>query len=92
MVVDFFGRSYSGKEFHQLNAAEEGSPWYADHVNYLEVDSCQRKGNISIRNEMPQNPILEVDIFDVWGIDFMGPFPSSYGNKYILVAVDYVSK
>ncbi|KAG7559514.1 Integrase catalytic core [Arabidopsis thaliana x Arabidopsis arenosa] len=55
-------------------------------------DSCQRKGNISRRNEMPQNPILEVEIFDVWGIDFMGPFPSSYGNKYILVAVDYVSK
>ncbi|CAM8913919.1 unnamed protein product [Rhodiola kirilowii] len=22
----------------------------------------------------------------------MGPFPSSYGNQYILVAVDYVSK
>ncbi|KAG7559429.1 Integrase catalytic core [Arabidopsis thaliana x Arabidopsis arenosa] len=55
-------------------------------------DSCQRKGNISRRNEMPKNPILEVEIFDVWGIDFMGPFPSSYGNKYILVAVDYVSK
>ena len=55
-------------------------------------DSCQRRGNISRRNEMPQNPILEVEIFDVWGIDFMGPFPSSYGNKYILVAVDYVSK
>ena len=55
-------------------------------------DSCQRKGNISRRNEMPQNPILEVEIFDVWGIDFMGPFPSSYGNKYILVAVDYISK
>ncbi|GJW49363.1 reverse transcriptase domain-containing protein [Tanacetum coccineum] len=30
--------------------------------------------------------------FDVWGIDFMGPFPSSRGNKYILVAVDYLSK
>nr|GFB35510.1 hypothetical protein [Tanacetum cinerariifolium] len=30
--------------------------------------------------------------FDVWGIDFMGPFPSSKGNKYILVAVDYLSK
>ncbi|GJY57670.1 reverse transcriptase domain-containing protein [Tanacetum coccineum] len=26
------------------------------------------------------------------GIDFMGPFPSSHGNKYILVAVDYLSK
>ncbi|GKB98670.1 reverse transcriptase domain-containing protein [Tanacetum coccineum] len=31
-------------------------------------------------------------IFDVWGINFMGPFPSSQGNKYILVAVDYLSK
>ncbi|GJU19798.1 reverse transcriptase domain-containing protein [Tanacetum coccineum] len=31
-------------------------------------------------------------VFDVWGLDFMGPFPQSRGNKYILVAVDYVSK
>ncbi|KAG7559312.1 hypothetical protein ISN45_Aa05g009070 [Arabidopsis thaliana x Arabidopsis arenosa] len=185
MVTEFFGKNYSGNEFHQLNAVEGRSPWYADHVNYLacgveppnltsyekkkffrdinhyywdepylytlckdkiyrrciseeevedillhchgsaygghfatfktvskvlqagfwwptmfkdaqqfisRCDSCQRKGNISRRNEMPQNPILEVEIFDVWGIDFMGPFPSSYGNKYILVAVDYVSK
>ncbi|GKF24682.1 reverse transcriptase domain-containing protein [Tanacetum coccineum] len=29
---------------------------------------------------------------DIWGIDFMGPFPSSKGNKYILIAVDYLSK
>ena len=41
---------------------------------------------------MPQNFILECEVFDVWGIDFMGPFPTSFGNKYILVAVDYVSK
>ncbi|GJV89744.1 reverse transcriptase domain-containing protein [Tanacetum coccineum] len=26
------------------------------------------------------------------GLDFMGPFPSSKGNKYILMAVDYLSK
>ena len=37
-------------------------------------------------------PILEVEIFDVWEINFMVPFVSSYGHKYILVAVDYVSK
>ena len=36
--------------------------------------------------------ILEVELFDLWGIDFMGPFPPSFGNIYILVAVDYVSK
>ncbi|XP_070057088.1 uncharacterized protein [Nicotiana tomentosiformis] len=35
---------------------------------------------------------MEVEIFDVWGIDFMGPFMSSYGMIYILVVVDYVSK
>jgi len=41
-------------------------------------------------NKMPY--ILEVKVFDVWGVDFMGPFLSSRGNKYTLVAVDYVSK
>nr|GFC05614.1 hypothetical protein [Tanacetum cinerariifolium] len=41
---------------------------------------------------MPQNFIQICEIFDVWGIDFMGPFSSSKGNKYILVAVDYLSK
>ena len=41
---------------------------------------------------MPLKGILEVEVLDVWGIDFMGPFPSSFGNKYILLAVDYVSK
>ena len=58
----------------------------------LTCDRCQRTGNIGRRNEMPLNGILEVEIFDVWGIDFMGPFPSSFGNQYILVCVDYVSK
>ena len=36
--------------------------------------------------------ILKVELFDVWGIDFMGPFPPSFGFVYILLAVDYVSK
>nr|XP_028956459.1 uncharacterized protein LOC103430964 [Malus domestica] len=55
-------------------------------------DKCQRVGNLSQRNEMPQQSILVIELFDVWGIDFMEPFPSSHGNLYILVAVDYVSK
>ncbi|KAK6125876.1 hypothetical protein DH2020_040378 [Rehmannia glutinosa] len=41
---------------------------------------------------MPLNPILVIEIFDCWGIDFMGPFPVSFGFVYILVAIDYVSK
>ena len=55
-------------------------------------DSCQRMGNISRRNEMPLQGILVVQIFYVWGIDFMGPFPPSFDDIYILLAVDYVSK
>ena len=58
----------------------------------LNCDAFQRSGNISKKDEMLQSGILEVEIFDVWGIDFMGPFPISDGNKYILVCVDYVSK
>ncbi|RDY10330.1 Pro-Pol polyprotein, partial [Mucuna pruriens] len=41
---------------------------------------------------MPQQPILFCEVFDVWGIDFMGPFPVSNGYSYILLTVDYVSK
>ncbi|XP_004514037.2 uncharacterized protein [Cicer arietinum] len=36
---------------------------------------------------MPLNNIIEVEIIDVWGVDFMGPFLSSLGNQYILTAV-----
>ncbi|KAI3730652.1 hypothetical protein L1987_61824 [Smallanthus sonchifolius] len=64
-----------------------------DAIEFVKTcDACQRTGNISSKNEMPQNPIQVLEIFDVWGIDFMGPFPSSSGNRYILVAIDYVSK
>ena len=49
-------------------------------------------GNIRRRNEMPLKGIQVVQIFYVWGIDFMGPFLVSFGNLYILLVVDYVSK
>nr|GEZ75101.1 reverse transcriptase domain-containing protein [Tanacetum cinerariifolium] len=55
-------------------------------------DSCQHQGKVSQKDEMPQNFIQICEIFDVCCIDFMGPFPSSKGNKYILVAVNYLSK
>lgn len=41
---------------------------------------------------MPLQNILEIEAFDYWGIDFIGPLPSSYSNEYILWAVDYVTK
>jgi len=49
-------------------------------------------GRISKRDMMSLNPILKIELFNVRGIDFMGPFPKSFGIQYILVAVDYVSK
>ncbi|GJS06106.1 putative nucleotidyltransferase, ribonuclease H [Tanacetum coccineum] len=55
-------------------------------------EACQKTGNISKRDEMPLTNIQVCEIFDIWGIDFMGPFPKSHKFEYILVAVDYVSK
>ncbi|GJY02045.1 reverse transcriptase domain-containing protein [Tanacetum coccineum] len=79
-----------------LRVQIQGFYWqtiYRDaHDLVTRCDTCQRQGKISQRDEMPQNSIQVCEIFDVWGIDFMGPFPSSRGNKYILVAVDYLSK
>ena len=44
------------------------------------------------KHDMPLTNILEVKLFYVWVIYFMGPFPPSFGNLYILVVVDYVSE
>ncbi|GJV97995.1 reverse transcriptase domain-containing protein [Tanacetum coccineum] len=86
-----YGANYTAKKVF-----DSGFYWptiYKDaHELVKNCDSCQRQGKISQRDEMPQNSIQVCEIFDVWGIDFMGPFPSSRGNKYILVAVDYLSK
>nr|GFB46356.1 reverse transcriptase domain-containing protein [Tanacetum cinerariifolium] len=81
-------RCAAGKEaIDILNACHSGPTGGHYGANYT-----AKKGKISQRDEMPQNSIQVCEIFDVWGIDFMGPFPSSKGNKYILVAVDYLSK
>ena len=55
-------------------------------------EKCQKLRALSRRNIMPLNPILVIEIFDCWGIDFMGPFPLSFGYQYIIVVIDYVSK
>ncbi|XP_070044875.1 uncharacterized protein [Nicotiana tomentosiformis] len=84
-------------EEEQMNIlyACHSSP-YGGHHDASELvkrcDECQRAGGISKKDKMPLTTILEINIFNVWGIDFMGPFVSSCGNIYILVVVDYVSK
>ncbi|GJZ10258.1 reverse transcriptase domain-containing protein [Tanacetum coccineum] len=86
-----YGAKYTAKKV--FDSVFYWTTIYKDaHELVKNCDSCQRQGKISQRDEMPQNSIQVCEIFDVWGIDFMGPFPSSRGNKYILVAVDYLSK
>ncbi|GJU88449.1 reverse transcriptase domain-containing protein, partial [Tanacetum coccineum] len=89
-------RGHHSASITRRKVYESGFFWpsiFKDAIDYvMRCDACQRSGNISSRSEMPQNNIQVCDVFDIWGLDFMGPFPNSRGNKYILVAVDYVSK
>ncbi|RDY08589.1 putative mitochondrial protein, partial [Mucuna pruriens] len=63
------------------------------HQFVLACEQCQRVGTtISSRHEMPQQPILFCEVFEVWGIDFMGSFPVSNGYSHILLVVDYMSR
>nr|GEW55190.1 reverse transcriptase domain-containing protein [Tanacetum cinerariifolium] len=89
-------RGHHGPNYTAKKVFDFGFYWptiYRDaHDLVKSCDACQRQGKISQRDEMSQNSIQVYEIFNVWGIDFMGPFPSSRGNKYILVVVDYLSK
>nr|GEY96645.1 reverse transcriptase domain-containing protein [Tanacetum cinerariifolium] len=87
---------HHGPNYIAKKVFDSGFYWltiYRDaHDLVKSCDACQRQGKISQRDEMPQNAMQVCEIFDVWGIDFMGPFPSLRWNKYILVAVDYLLK
>ncbi|XP_072065869.1 uncharacterized protein [Arachis hypogaea] len=87
---------YFGPKRTATKVLQSGFYWptiFKDAREFIhQCNECQRGGGLTKRSEMPQNYILEVELFDLWGIDFMGPFPPSYSFKYILVAVEYVSK
>ena len=99
-ILSFCHNSACGGHFGSKKTAakilQSGFYWptlFRDAHQYCQACyNCQHSGRLSRRHMMPLTPILIVEIFDVWGIDFMGPFPSSHGFQYILVAVDYVSK
>ncbi|XP_026396868.1 uncharacterized protein LOC113291561, partial [Papaver somniferum] len=69
----------------QLFSIALGEPWYADIVNYLVSKQIPKDLSRAERDKLKRL------VFDVWGIDFMGPFVNSHGNFYILLVVD-VSK
>nr|GEY39855.1 reverse transcriptase domain-containing protein [Tanacetum cinerariifolium] len=86
-----YGANYTAKKVF-----DSGFYWPSIYKDAFELanryDLCQHQGKVSQKDEIPQNFIQIFEIFDVWGIDFMGPFPSSKGNRYILVVVDYLCK
>ncbi|KAK8612929.1 hypothetical protein V6N13_104254 [Hibiscus sabdariffa] len=99
-ILNFFHSYSCGGHFGPKCTAHKilecGFYWptiFRDAYFYCKTcEKCQRVGNLSRKSEMPMNPIHVCEIFDVWGLDYMGPFVSSFGNTYIILAVDYVSK
>ncbi|GJV96432.1 reverse transcriptase domain-containing protein, partial [Tanacetum coccineum] len=87
---------HHGANYTAKKVFDSGFYWLTIYRDALDMvkscDSRQRQGKIWQKEKMPQNAIQVCEIFDVWGIDFMGSFSSSRGNKYILVAIDYLSK
>nr|GEZ18816.1 reverse transcriptase domain-containing protein [Tanacetum cinerariifolium] len=89
-------RGHYGPNYTARKVFDSGFYWptiYCDAQIFVKnYDVCQRQGKITQKDEMPQNSIQVCEISDFCGVDFMGLFPSSRGNKYILVVVDYLSK
>ena len=89
------GGHYASKTMAQ-KVLESGFFWptlFKDSHSYFQAClKCQASVNLNDKDKMPLQAILEVEVFDLWGIDFMGPFVNSFGFVYILMAVDYVSK
>nr|GEY57151.1 reverse transcriptase domain-containing protein [Tanacetum cinerariifolium] len=76
---------HHGPNYTAKKVFDSGFYWptiYRDaHDLVKSCDAFQHQEKISQRDEIPQNSIQVCDIFDVWGIDFMGPFPSSLGTS-----------
>nr|GEX17809.1 reverse transcriptase domain-containing protein [Tanacetum cinerariifolium] len=85
-------RCVHGQEAVDILKAWHNGPTGGHHGSNYTAKKVFDSGKDLQRDDMPQNSIQVCKIFDVWGIDFMGPFLSSRGNKYILVAIDYLSK
>jgi len=79
-----YGGHFSGERTAE-KVLQSGFYWptlFKDaYIHCKFCDECQRTGSMSKRNEMPLQSILEVEVFDCWGIDFVGSFPSSYSNE-----------
>ena len=77
-----------GSRKTRAKVLQSGFYWptlFQDVIKYCkECLKCQSALNNSKRDEMPLQTILDVEIFYVWVIDFMGPFPPSEGKSIFL--------
>nr|GEZ01066.1 reverse transcriptase domain-containing protein [Tanacetum cinerariifolium] len=75
---------HHGLNYTAKKVFDSGFYWptiYRDTQDLVKsCDVCQHQGKILQQDEMSQNCIQVCEIFNVWGIDFMGSFPSSRGN------------
>jgi hypothetical protein len=88
---------YGGHHAGQCTAAkvlQSNFYWpalFKDCAEFVKAcDKYQRVGNIVRRNEMPINYSLPLEPFDVWGFDFMGPFPPS-NTKYTHILANFTT-
>ncbi|KAL0534149.1 hypothetical protein IC582_028433 [Cucumis melo] len=88
---EHFGLKRTAKKI--LDSGFYWKTFFIDSYAYCKTcEKCKKFGSISKRNEMPLKLVLLWEVFDIWEIDFLSPFPSSFGNLYILLTVNYVSK
>ena len=86
-VLNFFHNEACGGHFSMKKTAAKilqcGLYWptlFKDTDRYCRsCERCQKLGALSRRHMMPLTPIFVIEVFDCWGIDFMGPFPQSSG-------------
>ncbi|RDX84521.1 putative mitochondrial protein, partial [Mucuna pruriens] len=85
-VLQFYHSAPGGGHYGSTQTARKvldcGLYWptiFRDAHEFVSTcENCQKAGvAMNRRHEMPQQPIQFCEIFDVWGIDFMGPFPAS---------------
>nr|GEW80530.1 reverse transcriptase domain-containing protein [Tanacetum cinerariifolium] len=86
-----FANYHAGNFIVKGMSSQQNNKFFKDVKHYfwddpflfkIYADQVLSAGKISQRNKVPQNAIQVCEIFDVWGIKFMGPFPSSRGNKF----------
>jgi len=67
---------------------------FKDAKKYVRAyDSYQRVGQPNHRDEMPLNPQIVLEPFEIWALDFVGPInPPSNQKVYIVVRTDYMTK